>query len=123
MSAVSVTGTTLRSGIWHGQARVEGLDAAPVLTAWSGDTALPELELRPEGEGLWALKLRVPGEILSDGLQTIVIRDEGSGDAVGSFAILAGAVLDDDIRSELALLRAELDMLKRAFRRHMNDGD
>ncbi len=123
MSAVTVTGTTLRSGVWHGQARVEGLDAAPDLTAWSGDMALPALELKPEGDGLWALKLAVPSEVLSDGLQTIVIRDEGSGDAVGSFTILAGAVLDEDIRSEVALLRAELDMLKRAFRRHMNEGE
>jgi hypothetical protein len=36
----------------------------------------------------------------------------------GAFAIVTGEPLDDDIRAELDLLRAELEMLKRAFRRH-----
>jgi hypothetical protein len=31
---------------------------------------------------------------------------------------MAGEVLSDDFRSEVSLLRAELDLLKRAFRRH-----
>jgi hypothetical protein len=34
------------------------------------------------------------------------------------FTLIAGDVLGDDIRAEVDLLRAELDMLKRAFRRH-----
>ncbi len=123
MSGVSITATTLRSGVWHAQVRVEGESAMPVLTAWSGERELPAPELAAEGAGIWALKLTVPGEVLSDGVQTIVIRDEASGNTAGSFAILAGAALDDDIRAEMALLRTELDMLKRAFRRHMNEGD
>jgi hypothetical protein len=40
-------------------------------------------------------------------------------DAVlASFAFLAGDALSEDIRAEMDLLRDELDMLKRAFRRH-----
>ena len=37
---------------------------------------------------------------------------------IGHVSLLAGEALGDDIRAEVALLRAELDMLKRAFRRH-----
>jgi hypothetical protein len=37
---------------------------------------------------------------------------------LGSFSIVAGDALAEDIRAELSLLRAELDMLKKAFRRH-----
>ena len=32
--------------------------------------------------------------------------------------MITGEPLGDDIRAEVELLRAELDMLKRAFRRH-----
>jgi hypothetical protein len=37
---------------------------------------------------------------------------------LGSFSIVAGDALAEDIRAELSLLRAELDMLKKGFRRH-----
>ncbi len=33
----------------------------------------------------------------------------------------AGSALDEDIRNDLSLLREELEMLKRAFRRHCAD--
>ena len=32
--------------------------------------------------------------------------------------IVTGVAMEDDVRAEIDLLRAELDMLKRAFRRH-----
>ena len=35
-----------------------------------------------------------------------------------SFALMSGDALSYDIRAEMTLLREELDMLKRAFRRH-----
>jgi len=41
-----------------------------------------------------------------------------SGDKLGHFTIITGVAMEDDIRAEMDLLRAELDMLKRAFRRH-----
>jgi hypothetical protein len=37
---------------------------------------------------------------------------------LGSFSITSGEPLEDDLRNEINLLREELDMLKRAFRRH-----
>ena len=42
----------------------------------------------------------------------------GSGAVISTFSLLAGDLLDHDLRAEISLLRAELDMLKRAFRRH-----
>ena len=44
-----------------------------------------------------------------------------TGDALAHETIIAGEVLDEDVRAEVMLLRAELDMLKRAFRRHCAD--
>jgi len=47
-----------------------------------------------------------------------LIADQRSGETLNSFSIISGTPLDDDIRVEMDLLRAELDMLKKAFRRH-----
>jgi len=47
-----------------------------------------------------------------------LVEDGKTGGKLGSFTVIAGEALGDDIRAEMDLLRAELDMLKRAFRRH-----
>lgn len=60
----------------------------------------------------------IPAERIADGVQTFVIRDRRTDQGLASFAIVAGDALAEDIRAEIGLLRAELDMLKKAFRRH-----
>ena len=47
-----------------------------------------------------------------------MILDRSEERVLASFSIVAGDALAEDIRAELSLLRAELDMLKKAFRRH-----
>ena len=74
-------------------------------------------ELDPE-QGSWTLRVPIPSEAVADGVQTFVISDGESGEKLASFSLIAGAPAADDIRVEIELLRAELDMLKRAFRRH-----
>lgn len=112
---VRLTRTVLRSGVWHGHA--EG-DVPPRITAWHLEQELPGMSISAAAGGGWDIALPVPPAILSDGIQTILFRDEATGDILDSFTVLAGEGLDPDIRSEIGLLRAELDMLKRAFRRH-----
>jgi hypothetical protein len=60
-----------------------------------------------------------PAEILSDGVQVVSLRSTVTGAVLDRITFLAGDILDDDIRAEIALLRDELEMLKRAFRRHV----
>ena len=60
----------------------------------------------------------IPTALLSDGVQTFLVRDPATGATLGHFTIVTGVPLEDDIRAEIDLLRAELDMLKKAFRRH-----
>ena len=55
---------------------------------------------------------------LAEGTQTFLFRLAGSEETLAQFTIVTGVALEDDIRAEVDLLRAELDMLKRAFRRH-----
>ena len=68
------------------------------------------------------LAVRVPAEILGDGVTTVLVTDAASGARLGSFAILAGEAVEGDLRAELDLMRAELDMLKKAFRRLASRG-
>ncbi len=121
MSDLTLVKTRILAGIWEGVLTV-GQDA--------GDT--PEIEVLhleqpiktvamtpdPEKPGSWNVKIAIPPDLLSDGVQTFLIRDRQDGEKLGHFTMITGAPLEDDIRGEIDLLRAELDMLKRAFRRH-----
>jgi hypothetical protein len=82
------------------------------------ERVLSGLECIPDGAGRWQLSLPVPAELLSDGVQTFVVCEKTSGEVLGQFTIVTGVPLEHDLRAEINLLRAELDMLKRAFRRH-----
>ena len=73
---------------------------------------------KTETKGQWELKVPVPVDAICDGVQTFLVTDKKTDDVVGSFSLISGEALGDDIRAEMDLLRAELDMLKRAFRRH-----
>ena len=76
------------------------------------------VDRHPDKPDEWLVRLQIPTDVLSDGLQTFFVMKQGTPDPIDSFAIASGEALDDDLRSEITLLREELDMLKRAFRRH-----
>lgn len=80
---------------------------------------LPDVALsRARDGGGWHLRAPIPAELLSDGVQTFLVKDDVTGATLDSFSIVTGTPLEDDIRAEVTLLRDELDLLKRAFRRH-----
>ena len=122
MAGITLKTTAIRAGVWHGRLRREDGAEGPVpkLTAWHLETRLadPEVTAVKDAPGLWEARLAIPAEILSDGVQTVLLRDEASGAVIEHVTLLTGPRLDHDLRAEIELLRAELDMLKRAFRRH-----
>lgn len=111
--------TRLAGGVWEG---VVSAPTAPRLTATHQGRAVPGVEVAPGRPGEWLVRVPVPPEAVSDGVHTVVVAEEATGEALGSFAIVAGEALALDLRAEIDLLRAELDMLKRAFRRHCVEG-
>ena len=46
---------------------------------------------------------------------------QAGGEVLASFTLVAGVPLEEDLRAEISLLRAELDLLKKAFRRHVTE--
>jgi len=64
------------------------------------------------------VRVPIPIELIGDGAQTFLILDRDTDETFDSFTIIAGDAVSDGIRAEVALLCAELDMVKRALRRH-----
>ncbi|WP_323784348.1 hypothetical protein [Thalassovita sp.] len=120
MNELTLTKTRLFEGVWEGVLTVNARSRIqPQVEVIHLEARLPDVELIEDTDaGRWVLRVPIPAELLSDGVQSFVIRDAESGETLESFAILAGEVMADDLRAEITLLREELDMLKRAFRRH-----
>jgi len=104
----------LRAGVWHGQV-VDGHPTGIEVLLHGNPVA--GVQITPEGEHGQRIAVPISADVLEEGIQTFVIRD-GSGHVLGHFTIGAGNGMEADLRAEIDLLRAELELLKRAFRRH-----
>ncbi len=120
MSDVTLTKTRLFEGVWEGVLTYDGAgNYQPSIEVTHLQKPVPGVEVteKPE-ESLWVVRVPIPAELISDGVQTFLIRDTRADRVLDSFALMSGDTLSHDIRVEVTLLREELDMLKRAFRRH-----
>lgn len=120
MSEMTLTRMRLAEGVWEGLLSAQA-SVAPRLLLRHRDELVGEPETVKAEEGHWLVRFRLPLDRLSDGVQTFVIEDANTGDALAHETIFAGELVDGDIRAEVSLLRAELDLLKRAFRRHCSE--
>jgi len=121
MTGMTLTKTRIQSGIWEGVLTAPALVAeVPELSVTHLGTDVSTVAVSPDEHhpGTWIVQVAIPPEVLCDGVQTFLIQEAASGETLASFVIVTGEPLDDDIRGEIDLLRAELDMLKSAFRRH-----
>lgn len=107
----------LRAGVWHGT--LEGAAPARIYVSLLGQPAA-EAALTPAGANRWSVAAPLPPEFLNDGVHTLLMMAEGGGGAavqLGKISVMAGEVLAEDLGAEIALLRAEVDMLKSELRR------
>lgn len=117
MTELTLTATHLLQGVWQGV--LSGSKSQPDIGATHLGKPVEGVTVTKGGaKGQWLVHVPVPLDAISDGVQTFLVNDQNTGARLNSFAILAGEPLSDDIRVEIDLLRAELDMLKKAFRRH-----
>ncbi|MFN3936033.1 MAG: hypothetical protein ACK4KW_00510 [Gemmobacter sp.] len=120
MDVPRLTMTRLRAGIWEGVLTQPPDAPEPEVEVVLRGRALAAVSTMrsPGAPGDWLLRIPLAPEMISDGVQTFVIRLLPAGLTLGHFTVIAGDGLEEDLRAEVDLLRAELDMLKRAFRRH-----
>lgn len=104
--------------------RYEGLltsadGAAGVEAVFEGRViAAASVNADPGRKSGWRVAIDLPPEVIGDGVRVIALRSVATGEVLDRITLMSGAPLDEDIRAELTLMRAELEMLKRAFRRH-----
>ena len=95
-----------------------GLLARRVLRTETPGAAFVLYTLHPQSNIHFDFASSVPAAAIADGLQTLLVVDRASGATLASITLIGDEVTGPDLRAEVDLLRAELDMLKRAFRRH-----
>ena len=124
MAKLSLEENRVQAGVWQGLVTAPGRGPRPpVIEVSHMGTALPGVALAPVAGASesWMVRVPVPSELLCDGLQIFLVRDAETDETVGHFSIVTGEAVARDLVVEIDLLRAELDMLKRAFRRHCVD--
>lgn len=122
MASLSLVETAISDGIWHGiLSSAEALPKAPQLTLSLDGAEVGQAELtgRPGAPGSWDVRFEIPRAAIRDGLATILVSLAGEATPLIRVPIEAGKALDEDLRYEIAALRAELDLLASAFRRHV----
>lgn len=114
----TLTKTRIMAGVWEGV--LTGPDSDPRLELVLGDRVLGDVSVAalPDQPGTWGLRAAIPAQALADGVQVFAIRAVGDSIALAHFPVITGEAATEDLRAEVALLRAELDVLKRVLRRH-----
>ena len=120
MSNLTVTKIRFRNGTWEGRitnAPITG--TAPDIRVLYLDQPVGAVTISEgQADGEWEIVIPVPAEAVADGVHSFVITDASADLTLAHFTLIGGDVAAEDLRCEVDLLRAELDMLKRAFRRH-----
>lgn len=115
----------LTKGVWRAVILSQSrLGDAPLVEIVHEGAALPgtTVEAAEGGEGQqWLLRFAIPADRLSEGAQVFVVRDPARDEAIGQMTLTCGSPQESDLAAEIELLRDELDLLKRAFRRHCSE--
>lgn len=110
---------SLTSGTYRGL--LVGSGEPPALEMVMGTESLGHLGKVPVkgSKTEWNVEGDIGPGVLTEGTHTVLIR--GDGETLDSLTVIAGLGAPDDLRAEVDALRAELALLKSAFRRHVSE--
>jgi hypothetical protein len=118
----TLTRLRLAAGTWEGHLTGPAGAEPPALTAtWRGEE-IGEARLSPEAPGQWKATLILPASLITDGTHTLAIGPRGA-EPLCLETLSFGDPLESHLRAELSALRTEIEVLKRALRRHLAEGD
>ncbi|WP_237072655.1 hypothetical protein [Pseudaestuariivita rosea] len=107
----------MQDGIWEGILKTAS-DHAPQIKVLFLDDEVEGVDVDKHNDG-WRIRIPIPRQAITDGIQTILIKDDITDQLLNSISLVSGDPLADDLRAEVSLLRAELDLLKRSFRKYL----
>ncbi len=117
MGVVELTRIGLQGGRYEGV--MVSPELPPVIEAVHRERVIGTAEVSPaEGDDRFRVVFELPGSVVSDGVQVVSLRSAVDGEVLDRITLMAGSAIEEDVRAELALVRDELEMLKRVFRRH-----
>jgi hypothetical protein len=112
----------LADGRWEGRLTGPAGAAPPPLAAtWAG-AEIAEARVVARAPGEWTVSLLLPPALMTDGTQVLAVGPRG-GDPLCLESFAFGDPLAGDLRAELEALRTEVEVLKRALRRHLAGED
>ena len=119
MTDLVLTKTRMQQAKWEGVLSGASGSNAPKLSVTHHGVEVADVTVTSiENTDTYAVHIPIPAEAIADGMQTLLVQDAQGNTTLSTITLMAGEALGDDLRVEVDLLRAELDMLKRAFRRH-----
>ncbi|RJE80769.1 hypothetical protein [Paracoccus sp. JM45] len=115
----------LKGGLWRGRLSHPQGAPARIILVQHGEV-IAEGRMTPDGDEASLVEMDLPREVLTDGLQTLLLRSDAGaageeadpdGEVLARMPLLAGRPLDDDLTTEITALRAEMELVKRELRR------
>ena len=73
-------------------------------------------------ENCYELSVPIPPEAIGSGTYMLLIVEQGSSKVLARIVLSGGDLNGEDLRAEMAELRAEIDLLKRLFRASRKSG-
>jgi len=114
----------LSAGCWTGALQSDNPPAALCLV--HRGKAVAQARLREAGPGTWSVAVDLPGEVIDRGVHGLLLvagdPDKVGSQVLASLTLVAGTVAGEELLAEVAQLRAELDLVKREFRRFASGG-
>lgn len=114
MSDLILADLTIRRGAIL--ARLSGSSQPPRVAVVLEGTALAVAEVTADGPD-WHMSAPLPMDVLSDGARALALVDQDRDEVLATLPVSLGEAYADDLRAEVEMLRAELDLLKKAVRR------
>jgi hypothetical protein len=112
------------AGCWHGALQTDTPPAR--LSVVHRGQVVAEATLRDADPGIWSVAADLPALVMDNGVHSLLLvtgdPDSPGSQVLGSLTLIAGTVAGGDLLAEVAQLRAELDLLKREFRRFASGG-
>ena len=118
MSINEVREAAFENGIW--QAEIVSVDQPDVVVSYRGQE-LNTVTVEEVDTNLWEISVPIPKEAIGEGVHSFIVTERDNPETLISFTLMGGTPVAHDLRAELSLIRGELDLLKRAFRRYVSE--
>ncbi|MGB1426130.1 MAG: hypothetical protein ACPG6T_06550 [Paracoccaceae bacterium] len=118
---LEITQIKFSHGVWQGliSGAAPGTDHLPKFDVTLHEEPVDAVQvIRTQDTDELHLQITIPPSAVGSGVHSFVITEHQSLDVLARFTLIGGDLAEQDLRAEIDILKAELELLKRAFRRH-----